>query len=259
MSDLFDLLIRSTRLALFETDYDDWRYASHGGTIFVVALHGKPYALTARHIAGDFPWRSLCVTNEKHGSKIAGLKSINYPSSLRKAAVGTDIADIGVIEFAQDISVEFFGEDIYPLSVTSVARSQAGDDLTIYGALKEGLIIQDRIIQPTFAKLGFLDEGWHATDPFLRACSAYWRDPGFTTITGLSGSPVFNDTRDRLAGVMFRGNLSSDGSARGYYLDIEDVVRVLSVVHSGSMGADYMKVVALTDRATRSTDTNAGS
>lgn len=248
MSDLFVRLARSTRLALFETDYEEWQYASHGGTVFVVSYGDKPYGVTARHIAKDFPWKRLCITNEKTGTKIAGLKALSYASDLRKAASGTDIGDIAVIEFSDDIGVEFFGEDYYPLDSSTVVGSQAGDELTVYGALKEELRIEDRTIRPTFAKLDFDDDGPLAYDPFLRTCSAFWKNVGFSSIAGISGSPVFNNTRQGLTGVMLRGGVDGAGQARGAFLDFDDVIRILMTIHAGASSADYVKVVEQTRR-----------
>jgi hypothetical protein len=248
MSDLFVRLARSTRLALFETDYEEWQYASHGGTVFVVSYENKPYGVTARHIAKDFPWTRLCITNEKTGTQIAGLKALSYASDLRKAARDTDIGDIAVIEFSDDIGVEFFGEDYFPLDTSTVVGSQAGDELTVYGALKEGLSIEDRTIRPTFAKLDFDDDGPRKYDPFLRTCSALWKSVGFSSIVGISGSPVFNNSRQGLAGVMLRGGVDEIGQAKGTYLDFDDVVRILMTINAGASSADYVKVVEQTRR-----------
>ena len=242
MGELFDRLVRSTRMVLFETNYDDWKYASHGGTVLVVAVAGKPYGLTARHVAGDFAWDDLCVTNRRaDGDQIAAPKSIFYPSDLKKGAEGTDIGDIAVIEFRDDVELEFFGEDFYPLE-TGTVPAGTGDDLIVHGALKEKSTIADRTIKPTFASLGFQDDGPHAHDPFLRTCSAYWANPEFTSISGLSGSPVFNETRNGLTGLMIRGGLKGC-NASGLYLDFEDVLQVLQNVHRGVYHADYVKPV----------------
>jgi hypothetical protein len=229
-------------MALFETDYEDWRYATHGGTVLVVSVEGKPYGITARHVVRDFGWHRLTVTNRTHGDHIAGLKSVSYASDPKKGAVGTDIDDIVIIEFSDDIDAYYFGDDHYPLEATTTVRADMGDDLTVYGALKEKTVIVDRLIKPTFARLGFADTGPHRYDPFLRTCSAFWRDPEFTSISGISGAPVFNDTRQGLSGMMVRGGLSGS-NASGIFLDFEDVLRIVVNAHTGSEGVDYVKIV----------------
>ena len=242
MGDLFDRLVRSTRTVFFETNYEDWKYASYGGTVLVVAVAGKPYGLTARHVAGDFAWDHLCVTSRRaDGDQIAAPKNIFYPSDLKKGAAETDLGDIAVIEFTEDVELGFFGDDFYPLE-TGTVSARAGDDLIVHGALKEKLIIADRMIKPTFASLGFQDDGPHPHDPFLRTCSAYWANPEFTSIDGLSGAPVFNETQNGLTGLMIRGGLEGC-NAKGLYLDFEDVLKVLQNVHRGVYHDDYVKAV----------------
>lgn len=242
LSSLFDRLVRSTRMVLFETIYEEWKYASHGGTVFVVALAGKPYGITNRHVVGDFAWDDLCVPNRRtDADAFAAPKAICYPSDLKKGAEGTDLGDIAVIEFRDDVELGFFGEDFFPLEA-SIVPAHTGDDLIVYGALKEKSTIADRKIMPTFASLGFQDDGPHSHDPFLRNCSAYWASPEFTSISGLSGSPVFNETRNGLTGLMIRGGLSGN-NATGLYLDFEDVFRVLQNVHEGVSHDDYFKPI----------------
>jgi hypothetical protein len=38
----------SVRPVLFYTDIEEFQYATHGGTAFVVSYKGRPYALTCR-------------------------------------------------------------------------------------------------------------------------------------------------------------------------------------------------------------------
>jgi hypothetical protein len=229
-------------MVLFETEFEGWEYASHGGTVFLVEVGGKPYGITARHVVGDFAWDDLCVLNRRNdGDKFAAPKAIYYPSELRKGAEGTDFGDIAIIEFRDDVELGFFGEGFYPLEASTVPAHK-GDDLIVYGALKEKLTIADRKIMPTFASLGFQDDGPHSHDPFLRNLSAYWASPAFTSIDGLSGSPVFNETQDGLTGLMLRGILRGS-NASGLYLDFEDVFRVLKNVHDGVSHGDYVKTL----------------
>src|SRR5579863_2751203 len=87
------------RFAFFETDFEGFEYATHGGTVFVVNFSGRVYALTCAHIFRDFATGKLFITEEKmgrRGGKPATIKGLCYPSSPRDSAVGTDITDVCV-------------------------------------------------------------------------------------------------------------------------------------------------------------------
>lgn len=107
MSVLFERIVRSTRMALFQTEYVGFEYVTHGGTILVVSIEDKPYGITARHIAQDFHWQHLCVMDRTQGTMIAGLKSIAYANNLAKSAAGTDLGDIAIIEFSDETRTVF--------------------------------------------------------------------------------------------------------------------------------------------------------
>src|ERR1019366_1780180 len=38
------------RPVFFQTDLDDFLYATHGGTLFLISFQGRSYALTCRHV-----------------------------------------------------------------------------------------------------------------------------------------------------------------------------------------------------------------
>lgn len=237
-----DRLKASTRMVLFETGYEGWEYSTNGGTVFLVAYEGKPYAITARHVAHTYDWKTLCVMDRKSGSEIAGLKAVSFANGLFGDAEGTDFGDVVVVEFSPDIDSAFFGGDIYPLDETTTSRADTGDALLAYCVPKEKTEIKDGVIRPTFAALGFVDDGPHAHDAFLRTCFARWAEPGLTSLSGLSGSPVFNSTKGVLCGVMVRGGIQGR-DATGKYLDIDDVLRLVRCVHQGETATNYTKTV----------------
>ena len=136
----------SARFVFYDTGYAGCEYATHGGTLIVVLYKGKPYALTCLHIRKDFKWEQLVVTDKRTGSKAAGLKSISYPSRPKDAAVDTDILDIAVVEFSDDVNAPFFDDAPYVLDSKTIARSSVGDILLAYGALKENSQIVERSI-----------------------------------------------------------------------------------------------------------------
>ncbi|HEY1224463.1 MAG TPA: hypothetical protein VGE54_04475 [Brevundimonas sp.] len=242
MSDRLKLLKAATRMAFFDTGFDGWDYATSGGTIFLVSLNGKPYGITATHVRQTFEWRQLCVTDEKDGRQIAGLKFVSRATNLTGDAEGTDIGDISIIEFSDDIGTEFFNGGIFSLDQVTTGGSETGDALIAYGLPKEHTTIGDGKINPTYAELGFEDSGAHDHDPFLRRLIGQWHKPVVTALTGMSGCGVFNTTKDVLTGVLLRGGVS-DGVATGLFIDIEDVTRILNAIHTGTMTTNYRKIV----------------
>ena len=130
----------SVRPIFFQTDLEDFLYATHGGTAFVVNFSGRVYALTCGHVFKDFDHGRLFVTAEKHAKAGSGrpqIKAVYYPSSPREDAVETDIVDICVIEFADDIGPDFFKGSAYVIDKNTVATSRPGHALLVYGVLKD--------------------------------------------------------------------------------------------------------------------------
>jgi hypothetical protein len=54
-------------------------------------------------------------------------------------------------------------------------------------------------------RLEFTDVGLGTSDPTLRTGLAEFKDPEFKSITGISGSPVFDITANALCGMVVRG------------------------------------------------------
>lgn len=241
MSTLLTVLKSATRMPFFETGVEGWDYATYGGTVFLVEVEGKPYAITASHVRRDFAWKELCITDEKHGREIAGLKTVHHASDLVGDAEGTDFGDIAVIEFSDDVTTDFFAY-LYPLNAETTDRAETGDALIAYGSPKQMSEIDDETIKPVFAALGFVDTGPHAHDGFLRTAAGRWADPVLTSLSGMSGGPVFNTTKDVLSGVMIRGGVNGQ-NASAKFIDIEDVMQLVGAIHSGKSGMTYLKTV----------------
>jgi hypothetical protein len=107
----------AVRPVFFQTDYEEFLYATHGGTLFLVRFRGRVYALTCNHVFKDFPTGRLFVVNERHakkGSMPARIKGIRYASNPKDSAIGTDIGDVCLIEFSDENPPDFFGESLCP-------------------------------------------------------------------------------------------------------------------------------------------------
>lgn len=241
MASLLTVLKAATRMPFFETGFEGWDYATPGGAVLLVEFEGKPYAITASHVRRDFAWKQLCLTDEKHGREIAGLKAVQYAADLIGDAEGTDFGDITVIEFSDDVGTDFF-DALYPLNASTTGQAETGDALIAYGSPKQMSEIDDETIKPVFAALGFVDTGPHAHDAFLRTAEAQWADPVLTSLAGMSGGGVFNTTKDVLSGVMIRGGINGQ-NASAKFIDIEDVMQLVGAIHSGKSGMTYRKTV----------------
>lgn len=232
----------SVRFAVFQTGIEGWEYASHGGTVFVVVLQGRVLALTCRHVIQDLDWRGLSITEKKFGQSLARPKSLHYPSGLREYAVDSDIADLAVIQFADDIGAGFFKDSPYILDDNTIGTSRDGDILLVNGNLKYSSDLSGPAIRPSFALLELRDVGAASADAVLRQAYAEFDNPSFGSIAGCSGAPVFNVTTERLCGMALRGTLTS-GTCTLWYLDIFDIMKVLAAVVDESAATAYKKMV----------------
>jgi hypothetical protein len=230
----------SVRMVFYETGCDGWRYASHGGTAFVVVFKGRPYAFTCRHVPQDFDWHQLIITNTKLGHSIAGLKSVAYATRPEADAQGTDVVDVAVIEFSADVTPAFFHDTAYIVDDKTTVPSQHGDPLHVSGVLKEKIEFGDGRITPSFCLLEFDDDGALGIDPTLRKARARYVNPEFSSLTGLSGAPVYNRRVNALCGMVVRGGMSGN-DCNILYFDVFDMMQLLSAVHEGQPGTYYRK------------------
>ena len=63
------------------------------------------------------------------------------------------------------------------------------------------------------------------------------------SITGISGSPVYDVTAHALCGMVVRGGMTENLCAI-LYMDISDIVRFLDAVNRGDESAYYAKLAA---------------
>jgi hypothetical protein len=232
----------ATRFVMFDTGLPEWQYATHGGTLFVGVFRGMPYGLTCGHVRKDFEWKQLVVTNSRHGRAIAGLSAVFYASSPKGAAVDADILDVVVIQFSGDVTPAYFADTAFLLDDGTVGTSRSGDTLHVCGALKELSKIGETTISPRFCQLEMQDNTGFSHDPTLRSGMGQFTEPGFSSVTGLSGAPVFNVTTSRLVGMVSRATMHSN-LCRMRYIDIFDILQLLSAAHEGRAETAYTKTV----------------
>jgi hypothetical protein len=236
----------SVRLALFETGLQEFPYGTHGGVITVVAYQGKPYGITCGHVFRDFQRHQLVVMSGKQsqkGAPLARLKSVAFPSSLRESAAGTDIDDVCVLEFKDDVGADFFKDDVYVIDPATIGTSKKGHKLSAAGTLIEKINLAESPMHGGYCRLEFQDNGPSSFDPTMRHGIAKFEKPEFSNLTGLSGAPVFDETSKVLCGMVVRAGLK-DGDAQIHFIDMYDIVTFLHGVHAGEENLFYNKVVA---------------
>ena len=232
----------AVRPVFFQTDYEEFLYATHGGTLFLALFRGRVYGVTCAHVFGDFGHGQLFVTQEKRaqkGSMPGHVTGLVYPSSPTDEAATTDITDLCLIQFSDETGPDFFSSP-YVVDERTVATSQLGHRLYVAGVLKEKTSIIPPDINIGYCHLEFQDAGPCKFDPFLRCAIAQFKNPEFTEITGISGSPVYDQTAHALCGMVVRGGMNGN-HCTVHYLDVFDIVHFLEAVNRGAENTYYMK------------------
>jgi hypothetical protein len=239
----------AVRFVFFDTGLEEWAYATDGGTAFVINFRGKPYALTARHVLQSFTWPQLIITEKKIGTKIAGIKAVYHPSSPNPQTTETDVLDVLLIEFRDEVGLDFFEDSAYIVDPKTICTSQDGHNLLVAGVLKAKSEISETDITPQFCQLGFLDNGPTRIDPTVRYATAEFMNPGFTEVTGLSGSPVYDLTANALCGMVVRGGMNGNRCSI-IYVDMFDIYKIIQSVREDKPNTNYVKNIAYRVRRT---------
>jgi hypothetical protein len=232
----------SVRPILFNTGMDEFQYATHGGSAFVVGYEGRPYAITCRHVFKDFDEGQLTIfgaVSPIKGDKPARVKTVCYPTSPKASAVDTDVTDFCVIEFEDTVTTDFFDGSAYPFDKQNICSSAAWDRLVIFGAVKEKTVIDPPNIQVAFCRLEASDNGPSA-DPFMRRGSAQYANLGFSSPAGISGAPTFNITRYGLCGMVCRATLHN-GRFDFMYADAFDLFHFVEGVSRRASNIFYTR------------------
>ena len=59
----------AVRPVFFKTDFEEWLYATHGGTLSLIRFRGRVYGLTCNHVFMDFPTGRLFIVGKKYAQK----------------------------------------------------------------------------------------------------------------------------------------------------------------------------------------------
>jgi len=242
----------AVRPVFYVTEYEEFLYATDGGTLFLVRFEGRIYAITARHVftGNGFEPNRLFVTREKYarrGTPPAPVAGIYRTSAPHGAAAGTDINDLCVIEFDEVMEDDFFMSSPYDMDKLPVGTSKAGHSLAVYGVLKEKTTIihanqggGDIVIG--YCQLEYRDTTITTRDAVLREAKAEFLAPAFSSVIGISGSPVYDKTMGALCGMVVRGGM--DGAKSDIrFIDVFDIKKLLEGISCGATSTDYQKIV----------------
>ena len=230
----------AVRPVLYQTDWEEWPYC-HGGSLVVVNFDGRCYGLTCRHVIGDEGANHLFVAP----SQVPAIGMC--PASIERVARINDqvseIQDIAVICFSDQIGPEFFGGTAYVIGPGTVGTSDTAHRLKVYGFLSAKTFVdcEAKSITGGYCNLQFHDVGETSSDPFIRKALATYAGHNFSNLDGISGAPVFDETKGRLCGMVVRAGLNDLGNATLWYIDIFHIVKLVEAVHAGSSKLDYLK------------------
>lgn len=232
----------AVRFVMFDTGVEGAEYATHGGTSFIVLFEGRAYGITALHVRGDFRWNQIALTNLKFGDEQAGLSHVLFASAAKtEDAEGTEILDLAIIRFADDVDASFFRDSAFVLDPGTIVTSRPGDVLLVNGAIKEISSTVPGPINAQFALLEFADAGASSADPVLREARAKFVGLPFRSVAGISGAPVFNKTRNALCGMVTRGVLADNGDCSIRYIDAFDIMKFVEAAHAGAQEFGYQR------------------
>jgi hypothetical protein len=235
----------AVRAVFYQTEYEQFLYATNGGTLFLVSFRGRVYGLTCKHVIRDFEPSKLFITQEKYatkGSKPAPVIGLALPTAPTGEAVGTDVEDICAVEFAGDIAPDFFKRTPYIIDEKTVSTSKVGHELHVAGVLKSKTQIIPPDITMGFCHLVLHDTGVSTSDPFLRQAKAVFLNPAFDNIVGISGSPVYDQTANALCGMVNRGGMVGS-MCTIHYIDVFDIMKLLEALSARAASASYTKIV----------------
>jgi hypothetical protein len=227
----------SVRFVHFQTEIEDFQYATDGGTAFLVNYGGVVYALTCWHVLSGYSVGTLVTTDQKNarkGSRVAQVKGVYRPTPVDDKHTDTALFDVCVVRFIQDVDPDFFGGSAYIIDPNTIAPSQIGHRLLVCGALKEKCSIVPPNIYVGFGELQFGDQGEASFDMTMRHGVALYLNAQFDSITGMSGSPVFDETANALCGMVVRGGING-ANCNIYFIDIRYMIRFLDQIHTESL------------------------
>jgi len=230
---------RAVRQVLFHTGLEDYTY-SCAGSMFVVVFQGRCYGLTCKHVIGVGGVDYLFVAPEQAPEK--GVRPASVGGVALIGDFDSDLQEIAIIWFSDEIGPEFFGGTAYTIGPDTVGPSSTGNSLKVHGFLNEKSRVdyEAKSITGGCCDLQFHNVGATSSDPFIRQALATYVGHNFSSLDGISGAPVFDETEGRLCGMVVRAGLNELGGSVIWYIEVSHVIQVLEAVHAGSSRLNYL-------------------
>jgi hypothetical protein len=131
--------------------------------------------------------------------------------------------------------------------------------LHVAGVLKDKTQIIAHDITMGFCRLVLRDVGVSTFDPIMRQAEAQFMNPEFDSVTGISGSPVFDQTANVLCRMVARGGMLGS-TCKIHYIDGFDILQFLKGIRTGSASTYYTKALAIpVAMASRTQGVDSGS
>jgi hypothetical protein len=228
----------AVRPVLYQTDCEEWPY-SHGGSLFVINFEGRCYGLTCRHVIGNEGANHLFVA--PNPVPAIGMRPASIERVARISDQESELQDIAVICFSDEITPGFFGDTAYVISPGTIGTSDTGHRLKVYGFLSTKTLVdcEAKSITGGYCDLQFHDVGATSSDPFIRQALATYASHNFSSLDGISGAPVFDETKGRLCGMVVVAGLNDRGNATLWYIDIFHIAKLVEAVHTGASRLNY--------------------
>src|SRR6185312_807154 len=134
---------------------------------------------------------------------------------------GSELHDIAVICFSDEIGPEFFGGTAFVVGPGTVGTSDTAHVLKVYGFLSTKTVVdcETESITGGYCDLQFHDVGETSSDPVLRQALATYAGHNLSSLDGISGAPVLDETEGRLCGMVVRAGLNDLGNATLWHID----------------------------------------
>ena len=219
-------LFEATRPVLFETEFDDFSIATHGGTLFLISTRDRLFGISPKHVLGrtgpdQFVPEALytCQHNrEPRGDRLRLKCAYSMEVPPEETLEGThDAFDLMIWEFQPPEANE---TSCYLWDSRTITAVKPSAKVMVVGFLKDtsaitslGPNVSRSDVQPFKAVARHVrnagdDECGLVAKSYLPAALV----DKIGSLKGLSGSPVYDLSQESVCGMVIRGGLHSESN-----------------------------------------------
>lgn len=238
-------MFHSVRFPLFFTGIEDYPFATNVGAVFLVKVGKTPIAILPKHILKTFHLRDLRITSSLTVFNSVGVEDAYQFNGYKEATRATDIEDILVAFFPEFVTPSDF-ETIFPFEFMDAAPVQDGDEVVTYGFNRDNSILTKEEVRIHQVVVEAIVTPKKSADFTLRECVGTFNlEPEgdkLKSVTGLSGSPVFNRRSGLCCGLTTRGGITENGEIILRFVESFDLIRIINAAVSGADFVEYEKI-----------------